>query len=263
MTPTWDRWDLGICLGMAVVVVSTITLYLLRAAFRGRAHHDRAESDGGSAVMGKSVVEFAYWLFEPLARGLHALGVAPDAVTLFSLLPGLTAGVAVAGGLFGLAMFLATVAGFCDAVDGLIARKRQVASDAGEALDAAVDRYMEFFFQAGLCFHYRHETGPLVLCLGTVLGAFMVSYTTAKAESLAIEAPRGAMRRAERAVYMLFGSGFTPLWNHYVARGQGSVWWRELPILLALGLMAVIGNVSVIQRTRVMMQRLRARDAAQ
>ena len=128
-------------------------------------------------------------------------------------------------------------------------------------MEAAVDRYLEFFFQAGLCFFYRRENGPLLLALGALLGSFMVSYATTKAESLHIRAPGGVMRRAERAIYLFVAVGLTPLWEVYVAHGRGSVWWRELPILAALGVVALLGNLSVLQRTRVMMDRLRSRDA--
>jgi len=257
----YPTWDLVFCLAIWGVAVASVAIYLIRTSLRGRARHDRADSDGGSDVMGKTVVEYAYWLFEPLAAFAHRLGISPNAVTAFSLVPGFAAGVAAAGGYFGLAVVLATLAAFCDAVDGLIARKRRTASDAGEAFDAAVDRYMEFFFQAGLCLHFRAHPGPLLLCLGAMLAAFMVSYTTAKAESFRIEAPRGAMRRAERSVYMLVGAGLVPLWV-LIARSDAPIWWREAPLMLALVLLAVIGNLSAFQRTRVMMQRLRARDAA-
>ena len=52
-------------------------------------------------------------------------------------------------------------------------------------LDAAVDRYVELFFLAGLAFHFRAHRGCLLLVLAAIGGSFMVSYATAKAEALA------------------------------------------------------------------------------
>jgi hypothetical protein len=43
---------------------------------------------------------------------------------------------------------------------------------------------------------YFEET---LIALGAIAGSFMVSYSTAKAEALSVEAPRGSMRRSERA----------------------------------------------------------------
>ena len=39
----------------------------------------------------------------------------------------------------------------------------------------------------------------------------MVSYSTAKAEALGVEPPRGAMRRQERAVYFVLGAALVPI----------------------------------------------------
>ena len=62
-------------------------------------------------------------MLEPVVDALAALGVTPNMVTLFSLVPAAGAGVALAFGWFGLACVLATVGAFCDMVDGLLARK--------------------------------------------------------------------------------------------------------------------------------------------
>src|SRR5204863_5624649 len=141
---------------------------------------------------------------------LDRAGVTPNQVTVFSVLPGLAAGVAVAFGWFGLSCVLATMSAFADIVDGLLARRQGVSSDAGEVLDATVDRYSEFAFLAGLLIHYRHSVLLLALVLAAMAGGYMVSYVSVKAEAMNVEAPRGAMRRSERAVYLFFGAGFTP-----------------------------------------------------
>jgi phosphatidylglycerophosphate synthase len=203
-------------------------------------------------------MELAYWVVEPVVGVLATARVTPAAVTIFSLVPAALAGLFVALGWFALAATLGAVGALCDLVDGLLARRLGVASDAGEALDAAVDRGTEFLFLAGVAVYYRTNVKCLLLTLAALFGGFMVSYTTAKAEALRVAAPRGAMRRPERAVYLLAGSALTAvtraLWG-----GSVSLVLRELPIILALALVATVTNVSTVQRLVAVVGRLRAR----
>jgi phosphatidylglycerophosphate synthase len=232
--------------------------YGARALLRGRARHARSDADGGSVLLNKSILEMGYWMLGPVVDLLAALRISPNAVTAFSLVPSLAAAVAVAFGCFGLACVLATAGAFCDTVDGLLARRLGRASNSGEVFDAAVDRYVEYFFFAGLAFYYRDHPIMLFLVLLALLGAFMVSYSTAKAEAMGVPPPRGAMRRAERAVYLLVGSGFTGL-SKVIFEGSPSHALRELPIILAISAVAVVANVSAVQRLGVIMHVLDAR----
>ena len=126
-----------------------LAVYLLRSAIVGRRRHARTDADGGSVFLGKRAMEVVYWLLDPVIDFLAALRITPNMVTLFSLLPAAGAGVAIAFGWFGLASVLAVMATFCDILDGLLARKTGVSSAAGEVIDAAVDRYGEFFLLGG------------------------------------------------------------------------------------------------------------------
>ena len=253
--------DLYFALGMYGILVVGALLYGLRAALRGRARHERVDRDGGSLFMGKPFMEFGYWLIGPVVALLDRLGVTPNGVTVFSLLPAATAGIAVAFGWFGLGSLLATTAAFADIVDGLLARRQGVSSDAGEALDAAVDRYSEFFFMTGLLVYYRAVLPLFLLAAFVLLGGYMVSYATAKAEALAVPAPRGSMRRSERAVYLFFGAGFTPLCE-LVAGPSRPLAVRQAPMVFAIAIVAVVANVSVVHRFRAIIASIRGREAA-
>lgn len=250
--------DLDYSYGMLALTCVTMGAYGVRALVRGRVRHERADQDGGSVFVGKSFMEFGYWLVNPMVAALHRRRVTPDMVTAFSLVPALAAGVAVGSGWFGLACVLATFASLGDAVDGLLARRDGSASDAGEAFDAVVDRYVEFFFMAGLVIHYRASLALCLLSLLALFGAFMVSYSTAKAEALAVTPPRGSMRRAERAIYLLFAAGLTPFAGALAGAGA-PVLTREAPIILAIGLIALVSNVSVVFRVRAIMESIRRR----
>jgi hypothetical protein len=93
----------------------------------------------------------------------------------------------------------------------------------------------------------------------------MVSYTTAKAEALGVEPPKGAMRRAERAVYVTFGCGMAPLWA-LVVPGTPTFatvsLGRALPVELAMLVVAVVANVSAVRRMLRIAERIRAKKLA-
>jgi CDP-diacylglycerol---glycerol-3-phosphate 3-phosphatidyltransferase len=191
-------------------------------------------------------MEMAYWALAPLGIRLARLGVSANSITFASLGFGASAGVALGTGHFGIGAALSAVSALGDALDGFVARASGTSSDAGEVLDAAVDRYSEFFFLAGLAVFYRGSVGVLVLVLGALLGSFMVSYATAKAEALQVVPPRGTMRRAERATYLTIAAGVVPFFA--LARGEGTGWLADLPVVFVLMLVAVVANVSAARR---------------
>lgn len=248
-------------MGFVVTMTSTWGLFAL---LRKRSRNARLEGHGG-ILLGRGLMEVAYKLFDPLVRALYALRVTPNMVTTFSLVPALISAVLIAFGHFGVGAVLATGSGFCDMFDGMLARRYNSMSDVGELFDAAVDRYVEFLLLAGLAVYFRERPVALLLCLGTVLGAFMVSYATAKAEALGVEPPKGAMRRAERAVYEIFGCGVVPLWQ-LVAPANRSIatlsLGRELPIEFALLLVAVVTNISAVRRLLKIADLIRAKKQA-
>jgi CDP-diacylglycerol--glycerol-3-phosphate 3-phosphatidyltransferase len=256
MTAMPHLQDVHFAVGMTVLLGAVLVFYFGRLVAHGRARHERA--DGGSVFLPKSAVEMGYWMLEPLIRALAALEITPTQVTLFALVPALLGTVAAGFGWFALSCLLFTLASLCDLVDGVLARRTGTASDSGEVVDAAVDRYLEFLFLAGVGIYYRTHWMVLVLVLATLLGSYMVSYTTAKAEAMSVPAPRGSMRRAERAVYLLVGTGLTA-YTRVAFAGFPSHALRELPILVALSLVALVTNVSAVQRFMAIAATLRQR----
>jgi phosphatidylglycerophosphate synthase len=246
---------------MALLLGSVILAYVGRALLRGRARHARTDADGGSVFLNKASMELGYWLLRPVVELLYALRITPNMVTGFSLVPAFAAAVAVAFGWFGLGCVLATAGSLCDLVDGVLARKMGTASDAGEVVDAAVDRYVESFFLGGLIIYYRSHWEMLLLAVAAFFGSFMVSYTTAKAEAMDVPPPRGLMRRAERAIYLLIGSGLTGISKDIFADAPSHA-LRELPIIVAITMVAVVTNISSVQRLSAIARALRAREPA-
>ena len=88
----------------------------------------------------------------------------------------------------------------------------------------------------------------------------MVSYSTAKAEALRVEPPKGNMRRPERAVYLITGAVLSPV---------TIPWWEQIrefpvpvghPMIIALSLVAVLANVSAVERFWIIAKVVRERE---
>jgi phosphatidylglycerophosphate synthase len=232
----------------ALVIALLAAAYGVRVFVKGRAHFDRIDRQGGSRLLTKGTMELGYWILQPVARLLVLLRIRPNLVSWSSLAFGLAAGACLALGHFGFGAVFATISGFLDSLDGMVARSSGVASDAGEVLDAAVDRYVEFFFLSGLVVYYRHIPVLQVLALLALLGTFMVSYSTAKAEALGVEPPKGSMRRPERAVYLILGAALSALTIPWLeTRGEYGI-NIGYPMVAALGLVALVANISSIER---------------
>jgi phosphatidylglycerophosphate synthase len=231
--------------------------YAVRVVRAGTAHHARVDAEGKSALLAKGVMEMLVWGASPVVNACARLRITPDTVTYSSLALGTAAAAAFATGHFGVGALLATAAGACDSIDGLLARKLGVSSPAGELLDAAVDRYVDFALLAGVAFWFRGEPARLLLALFALLASFMVSYSTAKAEAMHVAPPRGSMRRVERAVLLVGAATLTPL------AAQLGAGWSAVPMLVALGLIALVGNASAVQRLGCVRARVRERQQEQ
>jgi len=96
----------------------------------------------------------------------------------------------------------------------------------------------------------------MLLALAASAGAVMVSYSTAKAEALGVDPPRGLMRRQERAVYLVLGAALTPFFEVATRRGL-PVWAGQLPLLAALAMIALFGNASAVRRLKAVSDALR------
>lgn len=247
-------------LGMAIpaLLLAIAVAYAIRRLRHGEVRFDRVDRIGGSALVGKRWLEMGYWAMQPVARACVALGISANALSWISLVLGALAGAALAWGRFGSAAVLCVVSSACDALDGFVARETGTASDAGEVLDASIDRYAELFFFGGLIIHYSGVTHGVLLSLAALAGSFMVSYSTAKAEALDVDPPRGAMRRHERIIYLVGGAAITAL----VARTGWVASMGELPMLLALGIVGVVANVSAVHRLWLISRAIRVREGA-
>ena len=225
-----------------------ILAYGVRIAVRGgAARSERVARIGGTAIVPQEVMDWTYWAVEPFVKMFVTLGISANGVTWLALVFGLGAGVALGFGWFGLATMLATCSTLLDILDGQVARLTNTGSNRGELLDAAIDRYTEFAFLAGLAIWFHDVVPMLALALAAVLACFMVSYSSAKAEALQVSPPRGLMRRHERSTYLIVAAGATSLFGTTVAER-----FPDLPpytfMILGMAAVAVIGNGAAVLR---------------
>jgi phosphatidylglycerophosphate synthase len=231
--------------GMLVLVAFTAAAYGVRVMVWGVARSERVAKIGGTALVGQEIMAWTNWAMSPIVRGLTAMRITPNMLTWTACVLGFGAGIALGFGWFGLACALATWAVLGDILDGQVARMTNTGSDRGELLDAAVDRYTEFAFLAGLCIYYRDSIPYMLLTMAALCASFMISYTSAKAEALQVNPPRGLMRRHERATYLITGAGISALLGSWLA-GRGLP--PTLPMLAGLAAVAVIGNAAAVIR---------------
>ncbi len=125
------------------------------------------------------------------------------------------------------------LSGFCDALDGVVARLYGETTVFGGFLDSLLDRYADaFIFVAiivsGLCDIFWGSV--------TLIGSLLVSYTRARAEAAGAKMETvGLVERAERIIILTFAS--------FVA-----FFWLEA-LNLSIIFLAFLTNLTVLQRT--------------
>ena len=171
------------------------------------------------------------------AKAAHAIGLTPNTVSLIGFALAFLSAFAYAASqgqslwIF-LAIVLLLASGFCDALDGIIARIYQQASIFGGVLDSLLDRYADAAVYAGIIIG---ELCNPIWGLAALAGSMMVSYSRARAEAAGIKMESvGLAERAERMLILAVAS-------------IAAIFW--LPALnIGIILLAVLSNFTVLQR---------------
>lgn len=101
---------------------------------------------------------------------------------------------------------LILIGGLFDVLDGMVARINNKATRFGAFLDSLLDRYSDaaLFLSVALYLTSRGDHTGAFLSLGTLAGAFFVSYARARAEGLGETCNVGIMERTERLILLAF-----------------------------------------------------------
>src|SRR5437763_16483555 len=240
------------------MVVVLLGAYSLRVLVKGRYVPERVKKEPGSVFLSRFLIEFGYWCFEPLEKLCLRLRVTPNQLTAASLLCSLGGAAAFATGRFTMGGWLVIACAILDALDGMVARARGTASDAGELIDAAVDRYAEIATFAGIAAYYRTYPLGFWLALASLGGALLVSYARAKGEISGIDARMGAMNRGERAMYLGIAGLVAPVGARRLEPSASPPLYHAL--LAVLALIAVMANATALRRFLYIHGELRKRD---
>jgi archaetidylinositol phosphate synthase len=144
-----------------------------------------------------------------------------------------------------LAVVFLLTSGFCDTLDGIVARTFGQTTVFGGFFDSVLDRYADAavyaaIIIAGLC--------NQIWGLAALAGSILVSYTRARAEAVGIKME--SVGFAERAERMLILAAVSII----------AFWW--LPALdYGIILLAVISNLTVIQRALYVYKTLKKKAA--
>lgn len=138
--------------------------------------------------------------------------ISPDALTLLGTATAIGAGAAFALDELLLAAAALVFTGFCDLVDGVVARSQGRSSSAGGFFDSTMDRVSDLAIFGGIALGLagRADTAGVLLVLWALSGSVVTSYTRARAERHLAHFHVGLMERAERFGVLFLGavSGF-------------------------------------------------------
>ena len=238
--------DLACAIALWGILASALVAFAIASLAWGRRGHERLAREPGLPLLGKVPMEAVYAAIFPVGRGLARLGVSANAVSIASLAIAAAAGVLFGMGHFGAGAAVAVVATLADALDGIVARETRTSNAFGKVLDTTIDRYVDAMLLGGIAVYVRAEIWMLVLTIAAIVGGFMVSYASSVLRELKVDDSGAPMRRAHRVAYLLTAAALVPFAE--LALTQAPLPLRLAPIVVALGAIAVVGNVSAVTR---------------
>lgn len=172
------------------------------------------------------------------AKIAHKLHLTPNRISILGFILALASAVTYAispnptAWILVLAVFFLLASGFCDTLDGIVARTFQQATSFGAFFDSVLDRYADAAVYAGIII--SGLCNP-IWGLAALAGSILVSYTRARAEGIGLKMESVGL--AERAERMLILAAATIIAIFYLpALNYGVI------------LLAILANFTVVQR---------------
>ncbi len=181
-------------------------------------------------------------LSRPLAGLLARTFVTPIQLTWLSAVFAGAGGVAFGFGEYVLGVGLTLVGQIADCADGDLARITERSSRSGAFLDSVLDRWTDAALVVGLGFSDPDRYGTAAAL--ALVGAFLVSYARARAQSLGADCPEGIATRDVRMLILMIAALFDF-------------------ILWGLWAVAVLGFITSVQRMVWAMRALDKFDATE
>lgn len=183
-----------------------------------------------------------------LVKPLAGLGLSPMGWTMLAILPAL-AGLFMLSRhslMWGLIFF--ALAGAVDLVDGAVARTMNQVTILGAYVDGVLDRYVEFLLYLGLMLYL----GPgkffmlpgyiwmMLLLFGALMTTFVRAYADHRGlvkDQAELKRMGGILERGERLALLYLGMLL-------------AVFWGELWLQVAIVIVALLANLTALQRVR-------------
>jgi len=178
------------------------------------------------------------------AKIMHKAGFKPNMVSALGVFFGIISGALywiagnvpenMQGNTLLIALFMLLLSGFCDALDGALARLYGETTALGGFLDSMLDRYVDAAVLCGLILGgFCDQLWGLLALIGSLL----TSYARARSEASNVPMETvGIIERAERILILAFSSIINALWINVPALNIGVI------------ILAIASNITVIQR---------------
>ncbi|HWW75702.1 MAG TPA: CDP-alcohol phosphatidyltransferase family protein [Pyrinomonadaceae bacterium] len=162
-------------------------------------------------MFGASIGRGASRIIGAMVRGLARRNINPNVLTVIGVSINVLSGLLFGFGHFFWAGAVLIVANLFDMLDGQVARRTNQVTRFGGFLDSTLDRVSDMAAFVGLMTFYArdtelHSTTNVLLAGLAMVGSVLVSYASARAESLIPKCDVGFLRRPERVVLLIIGA---------------------------------------------------------
>src|SRR5213595_2468576 len=182
-------------------------------------------------MFGASIGRAGQRIIDAMVRWLAHGHISPNILTLIGVSINVGSGLLFGFGRFFWAGIVLIVANLFDMLDGQVARLSGRVTSYGGFLDSSLDRLSDMVVFAGLMVFYARDTEfhsilNVFLAGAGMMGSVMVSYASARAESLIGKCDVGFLRRPERVVLFIIGALSTVAGSHnFFANRMPAVLW--------------------------------------
>lgn len=187
-------------------------------------------------MFGASIGRGASRIINAMVQALARSSISPNLLSVVGVSINILCGLLFGFGYFFWAGVILIIANLFDMLDGNVARVTGRVTRFGGFLDSSLDRLSDMVVFVGLMIFYArdteyHSTLNVFLTGAALMGSVLVSYTSARAESLIPKCDVGFLRRPERVVLLIIGALSThPGSSNLFANRMPAVLW-----LLAVG----------------------------